>query len=187
MSPRLLLWILLGLAQVAAPAWMICSQEITLAKGQTHRFRLTPADPADPFRGRYMRLAFDVETQSYPLSSPQPEEHSVALYASLGLDNEGFTTIETLSTQEPLGAHLRIEPAKWHYDWKNKSEVRIQLPFDRFYLNESRASDIEAKALGLIAEARKQGEKPKVHAVVRISESNTTLVSLCAPDGSELK
>ena len=187
MPPRLFLWLLLGLAQLVAPTWLVLQEELTLTQGHLHLFRLAPVDPTDPFRGRYMTLAFDAESTHYALSLPQPTENSCPLYAGVRRDPDGFSSLTTLSLTPPLGDYLEIPADHWSYWWKEKNTVRLQLPFRRFYLNENKAASVEQRARDLLAEARKKGEKSDINAAVRVREGHATIIDLRAPDGTRLK
>jgi len=168
MNTRISLWLVLGLLQLAVPSWMILHQERTLASGHEYRLRLAPVDPADPFRGRYMSLAFDIEAEAATLNCPPPGEGSCPLYASLVTASDGFATLRSLGTSVPSGDYLLIPSQNWHYDWKEKSRVRFQVPFRRFYMNEDRAASIENRARELVQEARKTNTKADVHALLRV-------------------
>lgn len=186
MSHRLLFWLLLGLVQLAAPAWMILREERILSQGHEYKFRLAPVDPADPFRGRYMSLSFDVETLSYLPERP-PVEREEPLYAVLGRDADGFASITSLRCTKPAGDHLLIPADSWNFDWKEKHSVRVQLPFRRFYLNETQAAAVENKARDLVAEARKNNQKADVHALLRVLDGHGTLTDLRGPDNRPLR
>src|SRR5205085_8475834 len=60
---RLIVFVLVALAQLAAPGSLIWKRENTLRKGSVWKFRTAPVDPVDAFRGRYVALQFEVETQ----------------------------------------------------------------------------------------------------------------------------
>lgn len=187
MSPRLTLWFVLGLLQLAVPGWMILREERILVAGHEFRLRLAPVDPADPFRGRYMNLAFDLEAEPVTLNCPPPGEGSCDLYAGLATGPDGYATLASLGCTVPKGDYLLIPSQNWHYDWKEKSRVRIRLPFRQFYMNEDRAASVETRARELVQEARKRGAKADVHALVRVREGQAVILSLQGPDHQPLR
>jgi uncharacterized membrane-anchored protein len=187
MNNRLSLWLALGLLQLAVPSWMILRQERTLVSGHEYRLRLAPVDPADPFRGRFMNLAFDIEAEPVALNCPPPGEHSCELYAALATGPDGFATLGSVGTAVPDGDYLVIPSQNWHYDWKQKTQVRIRVPFHAFYLNEDRAAEVEGRARDLVQQARKKGIKADVHALVRVKDGNAVLTALQGPDNQPLR
>ena len=58
---RLLVFALVGFAQLAVPASLIWKRERTLRQGHVWKFRTAPVDPVDAFRGRYVALEFEAE------------------------------------------------------------------------------------------------------------------------------
>lgn len=139
MKKRLLaLFALLVLVQLAVPAGMILRRELTLATGETFRFRTAPIDPYDPFRGRYVTLRLEAAT------SPAPPGESFRagewVYALLGEDAEGFARFTGITRSRPEGgAWLRVRVVYGGGD----GTVHLKLPFDRYYAEESAAPQIE--------------------------------------------
>jgi len=66
---RLIVFVLVAFAQLAVPGSLIWKREHTLRQGNVWKFRTAPVDPVDVFRGRYVALHFEVETQEI---SPPP-------------------------------------------------------------------------------------------------------------------
>lgn len=180
---RIALWIVLGLAQVSVPVWMIQREEHTLSLGTTLRFRLAPYDPADPFRGRYMNLRFEAEDKDYSAPAQLDLSGKQELHAVLDVDAEGFAIIRELSLQKPQGPYLRLPRENWHESGPGAKRVSVTLPFKRFYLNENKAHAVETKANDLLREARKRKEPSPVFAVVRLHEGKAVLTGLEGPEG----
>jgi hypothetical protein len=99
MKIRTILLLLFAVLQVSWISLMINSHERTLAEGRPVKFRTAPLDPADPFRGRYVRLriwpSYYESPKELDLSFDQP------IYALLSLDAEGFAEIGELVDQRP--------------------------------------------------------------------------------------
>jgi uncharacterized membrane-anchored protein len=179
--PSWLLWALLGILQLAVPASMVIKQETILSQGTEFRFRLAPVDPGDPFRGRYLRLSFEVERKGYTLQAPAAFDKTRPLYAAISTDSEGFARIDTLTTTVPTGPYLTI-PAGSLYKYGG-GDIHITIPFHRYFVNESRAKIIETEANDLLRKAQKEGRKPGLYGTVRIKDGDGSLTGLWSEKG----
>jgi len=56
---RRYLWLLFFTCQWLAAGWMIMRYYSITNRGEVFRFKIAPADPADPFRGRYLNLRYE--------------------------------------------------------------------------------------------------------------------------------
>src|SRR5690606_31704958 len=91
--------------------------------------------PVDAVRGRSVWLAFEI--QDYETSAPY--DHGERLYAVLRENDEGFAEIARLS-REPVDG----DSALWvTVQYPAENRVRLELPFDRFYLDEREAPRAE--------------------------------------------
>ena len=139
MKQRVLLSLFIGVAivQLLVPGSMIYSREMTLRNGDQVRFRTTPVDPYDPFRGRFVALGLEATT------APVPEGVKVKpgqrVYAHLGVDEAGFTTLTALSLERPEKvSYIRVRVRS-----VQGRTAHLRLPFDRYYLEESVAPEAE--------------------------------------------
>ena len=123
------------LAQWAIPASIIWRYETVLATGKVFKFQTHPVDPYDAFRGRYVALGFNWE--SAPLManvrSPNPGER---MFALIEIGTNGFAQIKGLTFERPqtedyFGVKVRY--------CLSPTNVLIQFPFDRYYMNEKLA------------------------------------------------
>ena len=139
MTPlRLGLWALLAVAQLAAPAWMIVGQERVLRGGVQVKLHTRPVDPADFFSGRYVALGFAVEQLSRELVRGHFELEDVA-YLELRDGAEGFAEAVALYKDKPAGAlvlQCRVQSL-------SPPTVQVELPFNRFYMDEHLAPQAE--------------------------------------------
>lgn len=138
MSPRLLLGVFLAVAllQWALPVGLIVQHERTLAEGAVYRFRTAPADPVDPFRGRYVALQFAAETYAVPPDWVAPTGDA---YVAVVVGADGDAVLGPPQSTPPMeGDYLRVK-LRWHEDGR----VQVQLPFDRYYLDERLAPEAE--------------------------------------------
>lgn len=133
----LVLFAALALAQLAIPAGMILRRETALSQGQEYKIRVQPVDPYDAFRGRFVRLGFDVA--SVPLPADVRLAGGQKAYAVLEADPEGFVIVKSVSFTTPdTGAYLkvRVRPS-------GTGKAEILWPFDRYYMEETAAPEAE--------------------------------------------
>lgn len=153
---RFFLLAFLALVQLGCVGWMIARREIILATGTEMKFVVAPADPYDPFSGRYVRLRFEADTfQGRPESGI---EYRRIAYAVLNVDAEGYATVTTLCRERPAEEvpYLKVDlhyPHTVHTEGKpDYFDSYINIPFDRYYMNEEAAPEAER----LYAEAHRE-------------------------------
>jgi uncharacterized membrane-anchored protein len=157
--------------QLAVPGWMIGKRELTLHRGEQFRFRTAPVDPYDPFRGRYVALAVDAATFRGAREEGLLERQRVS--ARLIEDEEGFARFAELSAGPATdGSHLWVKIRRTRED-----EFTLDLPFDRYYLDERLAPEAE-KAYREHA----VGDKRAAYITVRVWRGNAVLEELFIED-----
>lgn len=134
----LILFAVTTLVQLTIPAWMIQRREAALKNGDVFHFKTQPVDPYDAFRGRYVALAFDVAVYSNRLETKTFDRKQRA-YAKLVVGDDGFAKIESLH-DEKLDEPCIPVRVQWS---GNRTQNRLTLPMDRFYLEESLAPEAE--------------------------------------------
>ena len=149
MTPlKLAVWILLALAQLAVPAWMIVGQERVLRDGRQVKLQTRPVDPADLFRGRYVALGFAVEQVPRELVRGEFEHDDVA-YLEFREGANGFAEAAALHKEKPDG-DLVLE-AK--VTFISPETVGVELPFNRYYMDENAAPAAEIAYRDLATDA----------------------------------
>jgi uncharacterized membrane-anchored protein len=131
------LFTLTAAAQLIVPGSLIIRHELTLRRGTVWKFKTAPVDPADAFRGRYVALSF--EERQAPLAGKERLTHGQKAYATLETNAAGFTRLKALRSSPPADKpYLKVHVASTGTD-----SVEVQLPFDRFYLEEHTAPAAE--------------------------------------------
>ena len=132
------------IVQLYVPASMIFQNEKTIAQGEEFKFKTVPVDPNDPFRGKYIRLNFDANQYDFKEDLPQLEEMN-EIYVILEKDEQGFAKIETIVFEPPYDdrAYIRLSRSNWYRLGIKTPQITIEYPFNRFYLEESKAPDAE--------------------------------------------
>jgi uncharacterized membrane-anchored protein len=124
------------LLQLGLLVSMIAGAERTIQSGSTWKFRTAPVDPVDLFRGRYARLNFS--SFSVPIVEGEIESGDL-VYALLEKNDEGFGQIRAVSTSIPSSPDYLELVAKS----VGRKHVQVQLPYDRFYMDEERAPEMD--------------------------------------------
>ena len=128
---RIILFAALAAAQLAVPGWMVIRQELTLRDGRSFKLRTAPVDPYDAFRGRFVALSF----QAAAVPATEPWQRGQQVFAKLREGTDGFATVEELVARPTAGANDAVQVEVGWY--------RVVFPFDRYYLEESKAPAAE--------------------------------------------
>lgn len=129
---RLIVFVLLAFVQLAVPGSLIWKREHTLRQGSVWKFRTAPVDPVDVFRGRYVALQFEVETQQ--ISPPENAGYSDTVFVTLKQNADGFAEIDQVSATKPAGDDFLTAEL---------SGKAISLPFDKYWVTERDAPAAE--------------------------------------------
>lgn len=146
MDRRKWIWpafLLLILAQLYVPASMIYEREQILKHGKPFLFKTRPVDPADAFRGRYITLNYEIS--NITIKRNLNLENNQMLYLLLGKDSAGYATVVSVSTLKPQGQTDYIR-TQLDYSYEQNDSLyllSVDLPFDRLYMEESKAPAAE--------------------------------------------
>lgn len=168
-SWRLIVFVLVALAQLAVPASLIWKREQTLRHGSVWKFRTAPVDPVDAFRGRYVALEFEAETQEI-VEPPDSAKHE-AVFVTMRSNAEGFAEIDQV---------LASRPARDDFIEAQLNGKRLSLPFDKYWVTERDAPAAEAAYV-----AQSRAEKKNAFVTVRVFRGDAALEQLYL-DGAPL-
>ena len=131
-----LLFILLAVAQLYIPAGMIMQREKILGYGQVFKFKTAPVDPTDIFRGKYITLRFDATEWKSDTDFSFEEE----VFVKLSTDSLGFASIADVTVNAPGETSDYVKALI-----RNAGDKKfwVDYPFDRFYMEESKAYNAE--------------------------------------------
>ena len=93
-------------------------------------------DPYDAFRGRYASINLDRRIRADKRIYP-----GQTVYAEIEVGEDGFATFSKVYTDSPPNKPY-VETTALAYI-QNRNQVVIQIPFDRYYLNEELAPQTE--------------------------------------------
>lgn len=127
-------------AQLLVPVSMIWKREATLREGAIYKFRAAPVDPYDAFRGRFVALRYQEEARDIPVAADLKITSGRKCYAVIENGEDGFARIARVELDRPEMADYI--PALVRYT--SETNVTIDIPYKRFYMEESAAPRAEA-------------------------------------------
>lgn len=133
------LFAVMVLVQWFIPLRTVFTQESLVNRGKIYRFKTQPIDPSDPFRGRYIVLGFEIGR--FRADTSMHWTMGETAYLTLEEDAEGFAMIKDISRYVPGNTTEFIRAATGYVF--DDGEMRLELPFNRLYLEESKASQAE--------------------------------------------
>src|SRR5688572_30729009 len=141
-----ILFLLLVVFQLYVPASVVFNQERIHISGTKFKMQLAPIDPNDPFRGKYIILSFKENTVRLPKQGNYASGNDVYVIMKPGQND--FLNIESIShdfqavtlPRACIKAEIRSITEVDGY-----KEAQLIYPFTRFYVEESKAAEIEER------------------------------------------
>ena len=174
------MFVVVALVQLFVPLKMIMKHEDVLRTGNIYKFKTAPIDPNDPFRGKYMTLNFDRALTLY--ASNEKFEGQETAFVLLDKDTEGFAKIKAVLKQEPDNQHDYVKVKVYKPYVANENRIRITYPFDRFYMEETKAPDAEK----IYRRSAGDPDKKPAYALVAVKNGNAVLKDVII-DGRSVK
>lgn len=138
----ILIFIVMALAQWLVPAMMIWESENTLENGVMYKFKTRPIDPSDPFRGKYVTLSF--EASSFVSDSKTPFPNHATVFATITNDTAGFARVVKIGADKPTNNdYVKATIRSSFLETSDNTEIFLEFPFERFYVEESKAAEAE--------------------------------------------
>jgi len=164
------LFLILVVAQLAVPSWMIASQENILTNGTLYKFKTAPVDPYDIFRGRYVALSTD--QRSVTVENAENVERGQDIYLIIGSDPFGFGYARVQSgqfTKPKIDNYIKTKVT-----YKRGNLVHFRLPIERYYMNEKKAPKAEA----LYRRRGTRGNRRDAYIAVRVLNGSALIEEL---------
>ncbi|MBK6540599.1 MAG: GDYXXLXY domain-containing protein [Flavobacteriales bacterium] len=171
MRKALIFFALVALAQWAVPLWTIATKEEVRSEGEAFLFRLRPVDPTDPFRGEYVVLRYEEEERDIP-QTQGPNTVGEQVYATLNTSGYAVEIDEVLS-EPPTDGWPYVTCTVDISPFMDSATVRVDLPFDRYYLQEGDGAIVEDLMRGQF-----DGPTPEAYAVVRLLNGDGVIEDL---------
>jgi len=166
-------------AQLYILSKMVWDNEEVLKNGKTYKFKCAPIDPADPFKGRYVLLNFKDVSIDLPEFRLQNLEKGDGVFVTFNEDKNGYAQIKALykatsnfETENLGSAYLKAKIAAVRKP-NSKSplaNVRIDFPFNKYYMEENKAPKAEEIYRNLSKE-----KMDATYALVLLKNSNSVL------------
>jgi uncharacterized membrane-anchored protein len=174
-----ILFVVLCAAQWYVPLQMIAEQENIHEEGKIFRFKTRPIDPSDPFRGKYITLSYEadrVETMSEEWISGEK------IFVVLEEDQNGFAAIAYVSKKEPEPSVDYVEAVVAQQTSRklNGGYVHVIYPFNRFYMEESKAKPAE----DVFLDANPNNSVQVAYAIVHVKNGHAALSDVIINDRS---
>jgi len=131
---------LVACIQLYVPAKMIYNQENVLKTGKQFKFKAAPIDPNDPFRGKYITLRFEANT--FTIKNTNEWTQGQKVFVMIQPDSNGYAKVQSVLNESP-GNNPDYVKANIGYVDEINSTLFINYPFDRFYMEESKAQPAE--------------------------------------------
>ena len=135
-----IVWIafaLLVLLQFWVPASVIFKKKDILKTGTAFKFRTAPRDPNDYLRGKYVFLAFN--ENSFITNDNMQWQVGQDVYLTIAADSAGFAKITAATDKEDKAPEDHIKTKISYTDYENPRKIYVDWPFDRLYMEESKA------------------------------------------------
>lgn len=129
------------LAQWIIPAKMIYESEHVITDGVEYKFKTAPIDPSDPIRGKYVILNF--ESNVITLNDSADWMSGDEIFVTFTTDSAGFAIPKAVSRTPPETPTFLRTTVDYVNNYGGEYKVWFNLPFNRFYLEESKAPQAE--------------------------------------------
>lgn len=159
------LFIVVALFQWLVPISSVYRKNIVEASGSSFCFKMRPVDPAHPFAGRYMALQFD--QNSTPLKPDMSLTDNTVIYLEISEDENQYAIIKDMSVEPFRHTTDYIRATVQYFD---SNRVFVKYPFDRYYMEESKAKATEDKIIPLL-----QDSTHRICAMVKVLGGETLL------------
>lgn len=161
------------IAQWFIPFKTILDMETILSEGRLFKLQTAPVDPSDPFRGKYIILNF-AENEVIVNDYKEWLGHEY-MYITLA-DSAGYGRISRASLYEQEGDdYIKVRIS--YVGSGDPARVTFQYPFERFYLEESKASEAER----LYWESRADSTQ-HIYANIRVRNGQAVLENVMVND-----
>jgi len=169
---------LTALLQAFVPLKMVYDNYNTETEGTVFKFKTEPVDPSDPFRGKYITLNFTSDSV-YANTNPQFKSDE-NVYAVIDTDAQGYAKIKSVQRERPQDKTNYITTTVRYHNGDGR--VFVNLPFDRYYMEESKAPDAEIMYNNYV---RSENSVP-AYALVAIKDGRAVLTDVII-DGLPVK
>jgi len=130
------------LLQWFVPLNMIMQQENILKEGTTFKFKTEPIDPNDPFRGKFVVLNYVADRVE--VTNGQQWFSGEPVFVRIRENAVGYAEVAGLEKVAPVDDSNYVKAEIQSVYGDTPTIVRLRYPFERFYMEESKAPKAEA-------------------------------------------
>ena len=139
MKYYLVAFLLVAFAQLWFPSSMIIKYRRILEYGNLVKMKLELRDPVNPFKGKYLRLNF--KENNFKVKDKWQRNEKV--YVNYHLDADGYLKVDSLTKEKIKGVNAIKVKVEYYNDFSHR--VVVKYPFDKYFLEESKALPTEQK------------------------------------------
>jgi len=164
-----ILFSIMVISQIAVAAQIVYQYETTIASANVYKFKTAPVDPNDPFRGKYIVLNFEMNAFN---TEDNDWDYGETAYLYISKNENGYARIDTLSTnllKNNSNDYVEVTLGSYY-----NGKIHFDLPFDRYYMEESKAMDAEI----LYRDSQQRDAAQDVYAVVHIQQGISVLTDV---------
>lgn len=174
-------FVVLALVQLVVPVKMIIDQENILNAGTEFRFKAQLAYPESDLSGKFIRLSYDQD--KYPVADDLEFQKGQIVFVIFKEGSSGFAIIDTILKSKPDYTSIFVE-ARIRYIQKEDeiSQLILEYPFEKFFLEESRLSDEAMENL-----RARTASALSTHSVIRIHSGKAAIKDILIDDVSILR
>jgi uncharacterized membrane-anchored protein len=178
---RLIALFFLAVIQLGLVSSMILKETKVINQGTEYRIQTRPVDPTDLMRGKYIALNYiDQEVHFFEEGNLEAGDE---FYMTFTVDDEGFARPDEAFRSPPDHSdYISLEVERFFADEEGMNRIYFNYPFDRFYMEESKAYDAEI----LYRDANWRNEDQKAYAVIFVQDGNASLTDVQI-DGRPIK
>jgi len=163
---RVLIFLLVALAQLSLPGWAAWKRGQTLAHGRVWKLKTEPVDPVDAVRGRYIWLQYAIE--EFPQSERVDWKSPVYVVLKDGAD--GFAQIDRINQDRVRGDNVVQADAS---GWSDDGKQSLYFPFRKYWVTEKIAPEAERA----YRENSRRG-KENAYVTVRVRDGDAAIEEL---------
>ncbi len=145
-------FVLMCLVQLYVPMKMVLDSKDILESGAVYKFKTVPVDPTDPLRGKYIALSY--AEQQFEVDNEKEWTTGEAIKVYPAVDEMGFAYIASISKTARPSNDAFFDATIDYISNDGSNIARIRFPFDRYYLEESKAEEAEKLYRKLMIEGR---------------------------------
>lgn len=159
-------FVIVALIQIFVPMQMILHRESIIKDGKAYKFKTTPIDPSDPFKGKYVYLNYELNSF---VTRGEQWKRGQDIYVSIATDSLDYAYATGISEETPQIGDYVVAMVSWNSG--NSNKVNFTFPFNEYYMEETKAYKAEVAH----RDAQRDSIPNNTYAIVYIKEGEAVL------------